>query len=75
MAMEAGICPIQLETDSMRAFNLLIREEEDLSRTGLIINLVKSNFSDILHASYIFIKRDENVVAHLLAQRALLRQE
>lgn len=71
LTMEVGICPVQVEIDSMRVFQLLIREGDDLSETSLIINRAKSYYSINLHASYLFTQWDKNGVAHLLAQRAL----
>ncbi|XP_022139684.1 uncharacterized protein LOC111010533 [Momordica charantia] len=75
VAMETGISPILLETDSLRIYNLFARDKEGLSKTGSIIEYVKTHLATRLQVSYSFTKRTGNTIAHLLARRALQSQE
>ncbi|XP_022150918.1 uncharacterized protein LOC111018954 [Momordica charantia] len=48
---------------------------EDLSETGEIVLKAKNFWTQSLHASFNFVKREGNKAAHMLARRALLLHE
>ncbi|XP_022140628.1 uncharacterized protein LOC111011237 [Momordica charantia] len=75
LASKIGVNPVILETDSSRIFNLFSQPSEDLSETGEIVLKAKNFWTQSLHASFNFVKREGNKAAHMLARRALLLRE
>lgn len=59
LAAEIGVHPVILETDSSRVFNLFSNPLEDLSETSEIVLQARRLSTNLLHATFSFVKRDE----------------
>lgn len=58
LALDAGLAPLHLETDSLRVFQLLSSDREDESEVGVFISSLKSSLSDKdISISFSFVNR------------------
>ena len=71
LALDSGLCPFQVETDSLSVVNLVIKGCPPLGDVGTVIGDILALLDTLPACSVIFAPRKANVVAHCLARLAL----
>ncbi|KAK3199857.1 hypothetical protein Dsin_023272 [Dipteronia sinensis] len=72
LAMEAGLVPFQIETDSLQVVNLVSAGSPSSGEVGPIIDEIPGFLHSLPSCSIDHISRKGNTAAHSLAKRALI---
>ncbi|XP_022135942.1 uncharacterized protein LOC111007775 [Momordica charantia] len=75
LAIEAGLIPFQIETDSSQVFNLLRTDCEDESEIGVLASSIRHIVSSLhIGGGFSFVNREGNSGAHTLARMGMVSE-